>query len=75
MIRRRTRSATRRAIQYEQNLRAPVHRLPNELLAEIFNHGRYQWPKLHLARRFLATIVGVCSLWRDVAIDSSKVCL
>ena len=44
-----------------------IHRLPDELLAEIFLIG---WQKNTEPVRYLSTICLVCCLWRDVALSA-----
>ena len=45
-----------------------IHRLPNELLAEIFLIG---WQKNRERVWYLSTICLVCRIWRDVALSAS----
>lgn len=50
----------------------PLHRLPNELLAEIFRAGHRQFGSSEWMRKvaiFLATITSVCRLWRRIALN------
>ena len=61
-----------RRARYQHNiLNAPINRLPDDMLVEVF---RQALPGHRPAKhRYLATIIGICSLWRQVAVNTPLV--
>lgn len=64
-------SATRRRILQAQNSAAAVHKLPNELLSEIFIESLRDYERWDInTLRYLAVISGICTRWRLVALST-----
>src|ERR1700733_3339256 len=66
----RTRSRT---IAFQQNLASPIHRLPNEIIANVFTLGRPPLVRTGISHhdidlhRYRVLLGSVCQLWRQVA--------
>ncbi|KAL1719103.1 hypothetical protein EV715DRAFT_272913 [Schizophyllum commune] len=56
-----------RELEINRSLLAPVHRLPPELLSEVFMHAAWnlRWPQV--PSLFALTLCSVCAIWRATA--------
>jgi hypothetical protein len=66
-----TRANVGRDARRRRNDAVTVNRLPDELIIEIFKQGLYQ--SNEDMERYLAMLLAICSLWRQIALATKTV--